>query len=95
MIYGIINLEGGNGSRPYKDVGFCFSRREVMVSLVHFSTHVPNVPVSKLGREVSREGARRVYEKRQALSKTLHSRGDEELAQQAEREAKYVLDVYA
>lgn len=66
--------------------------------ITQISSHVPLLPLGirrQLVAEVHTNGEGLVFDNRVARAERLRKEGDLEFAQQAEREAGFVLDVYA
>lgn len=85
-----------------KDVGFQSLRREAMIfavrAAVHFSGQVPLISPAnrhRLAEEVRKNGHVLTAKSLTDLAKTLRKKGDEENAQQSEKEAQYVMDVFS
>ena len=64
----------------------------------HFVPTVPLLPLGvkrQIAQEVQRHGAGETFDNRAGQMQMHEAKGDEEFAQQAKREAQYILDVYA
>lgn len=62
---------------------------------IHAVPHIPQPQLRQLVQEVNLHGPQVVRQNREGMAERLHQNGDEEFAQEARREAQYILDVYA
>jgi hypothetical protein len=58
------------------------------------TAHVPAAYLKQLFEEVRRHGPDRVFDNRANRAQLLRQNGDEESAQEVEKEAGYILDVF-